>query len=136
MPDRRTPHQNFWMPILSSLEKHGPATIKQLYEVAKETVELNAYDLLPLENHVEPHWKNQVRQAVNNMRREGLLRCDGRNPKEITEVGRKYFQELVRQPPWSDPIIVWQALREGTCPTTLTTPNVDRQPMTMTVTSV
>ena len=97
----KTPQKEYYLPILESLiELGGRAQINDVLSKVREKMSsvLNRYDFDRLKNG-EERWKNTAQWARFEMVKEGLLSDSSPNGIwEITEKGRKYYEEHKKKP--------------------------------------
>ncbi|MDW8054049.1 MAG: winged helix-turn-helix domain-containing protein [Anaerolineae bacterium] len=94
---KRTPQSAYRCPILRALvQLGGKGTVRQVLDVVYSQISnrLSTYDFAPVSSGRDLVWKVAAKWERSKMKQEGLLRSD--SPAgiwEITEAGRRYYQE-------------------------------------------
>jgi hypothetical protein len=95
---QRTPEQEYFKPILQSLEElGGSAPLAEVLDRVHDMMNgrLRDVDFQPLASDPAlPRWRNAAQWARNSMAREGLLKNDSpRGIWEISDAGRRFLME-------------------------------------------
>jgi len=95
---QRTPEQEYFKPILQSLEElGGSAPLAEVLDRVHDVMHgrLRDVDFQPLASDPAlPRWRNAAQWARNSMAREGLLKNDSpRGIWEISDAGRRFLME-------------------------------------------
>ncbi len=95
---QRTPEQEYYRPILQSLEElGGSAPLAEVLDRVHDimSARLRDVDFQPLASDPAlPRWRNAAQWARNSMAREGLLKSDSpRGIWEISDAGRRFLME-------------------------------------------